>query len=319
MMAGVGVGAQFRRAALRDIDRAVDHLKNHFENTGQYEIMKKSEKSKCAKTPLERSPSRSDIEVVPSPTDTPENATAAHQRRQEGALESVPTVVVDEPPILPSQIDPSKRGANWKPPTPDSAWSPRWKPRKRPVGSHRGRMAQRKAIAAVEEAMFSFGHLLEDLPRDPETGRVLKTDEAMLATLAAVSQGVPLSRVATALGLTRHTLRSWVMAPGWRERYDRAREESYDAIAEEALLLASDPVEMEEVYENYDAEGNLVNRAVKKGDATYARKLAVQTRLELLKKWAPDRYGEKVTVKTDVSLSARILAARRRVSETDEG
>ena len=319
MTVGTGVGAQFRRAALRDLARAVDHPKNHFENTGQYETMKKPEKSKCAKTAGKRSLSRSDIEVVPPHASTSENAIEARQRRREDGSEAVPTVVVDEPPILPSQLDPSKRGANWKEPTPDSAWSPRWKPRKRPVGSHRGRMAQRKAIAAVEEAMFSFGHLLENLPRDPETGHVLKTDELLLATLAAVSQGVPLSRVATALGVTRHTLRSWVMAPGWRERYDRAREESYDAIAEEALLLASDPVEMEEVYENYDAQGNLVNRAVKKGDATYARKLAVQTRLELLKKWAPDRYGEKVTVKTDVSLSARILAARRRVSGEDEG
>lgn len=78
--------------------------------------------------------------------------------------------------------------------------------------------------------------------------------------------------------------------------------------------VATDPLMVEDVYERYDNDGNLLSRDVKTGDAVYARKLAVSTRLDLLKKWAPEKYGDKVEAKTDSSLASRILAARQRVA-----
>ena len=41
----------------------------------------------------------------------------------------------------------------------------------------------------------------------------------------------------------------------------------------------------------YDKDGNVLSRAVKRSDAVYARKLAFQARLQLLAKWAPNKYG----------------------------
>ena len=50
--------------------------------------------------------------------------------------------------------------------------------------------------------------------------------------------------------------------------------------------MATDPLMVEDVYERYDNDGNLLSMDVKKGDAVYARKLAVSTRLDLLKNGA---------------------------------
>ncbi|MGN1209542.1 MAG: hypothetical protein ACI4SV_04500, partial [Duodenibacillus sp.] len=79
--------------------------------------------------------------------------------------------------------------------------------------------------------------------------------------------------------------------------------------------IATEPVMVEDVYESYDGNGNLIRRDIKRADATYARKLAVSTRTEIIRKWAPDRYGEKIEVKTDSSMAAKILAARKRLGE----
>ena len=39
--------------------------------------------------------------------------------------------------------------------------------------------------------------------------------------------------------------------------------------------MATDPLMVEDVYERYDNDGNLLSMDVKTGDAVYARKLAV--------------------------------------------
>jgi hypothetical protein len=85
----------------------------------------------------------------------------------------------------------------------------------------------------------------------------------------------------------------------------RAREDGFDAIALDALKIADygddDFVE--------DGEGNLRPNH----ELVQRSKLRVDTRLKLLAKWDPKRYGDKTAV--EHSGSMRVLAA---VDLTDE-
>ena len=104
--------------------------------------------------------------------------------------------------------------------------------------------------------------------------------------------------------------------PTFAAKYDEARSLGMDALADEALLIASTPMDTEEVAETTLADGGKVV-VRKKGDNTYARKLAFYSRVELLKKWAPDRYGEKISVDVTDKRAAAILAARRKLQGLD--
>lgn len=89
--------------------------------------------------------------------------------------------------------------------------------------------------------------------------------------------------------------------PAWRTVYDwlaadedfaariaRARDIGADAIAEEALQIADTP--QEGVTTTTDALGVKEVRE----DMLGHRKLQVDTRLKLLAKWNPKKYGEKI-------------------------
>ena len=100
------------------------------------------------------------------------------------------------------------------------------------------------------------------------------------------------------------TLRAFCREPGkpaWRTVYDwieadpelaariaRARDLGADAIAEEALAIADTP--MEGVTLTTDEKGTKETR----GDMLGHRKLQVETRLKLLAKWNPKKYGDKI-------------------------
>lgn len=99
-------------------------------------------------------------------------------------------------------------------------------------------------------------------------------------------------------------------------KYEEARSLGMDALADEALLIASSPMCCEEVAETTLATGEKVV-VRKKGDNSYARKLAFYARVELLKRWAPDRYGDKISMDVTDKRAAGILAARRRLQGLD--
>ena len=90
---------------------------------------------------------------------------------------------------------------------------------------------------------------------------------------------------------------SWVAIYDWVNRDEsfalriaRARELGFDAIALEALEIADTPllgVEEEESDNGYK---------IKKSDMLGHRKLQVETRLKLLAKWCPKRYGDRQAV-----------------------
>lgn len=74
----------------------------------------------------------------------------------------------------------------------------------------------------------------------------------------------------------------------------RAREDGFDAIAAECLAIANTPLEGVEKTEK--ADGGI---EVKRGDMLGHRKLQIETRLKLLAKWDPKRYGERLEVAGD--------------------
>lgn len=91
--------------------------------------------------------------------------------------------------------------------------------------------------------------------------------------------------------------------PAWRTVYDwieadsdlaariaRARKLGFDAIAEEALEIADTPV----VGEETEDDGEKVK--TKRGDMLGHRKLQVETRLKLLAKWCPAKYGDRTAM-----------------------
>ena len=142
-----------------------------------------------------------------------------------------------------------------------------------------------------------------------------------------VSNGEPLAAVCRDIGLGLTTWYDWVAArEGISESIARAREAGFDMIAADALRIADTPLEGTETEES---ENGL---KIKKGDMLGHRKLQIETRLKLLAKWDPKRYGEKMAIggaddlpaiKTiaDDSLDAKIAAlmAKQINERADEG
>jgi hypothetical protein len=87
----------------------------------------------------------------------------------------------------------------------------------------------------------------------------------------------------------------------------RAREIGYDKLAEECLELADTPALFEKVVETVDPTGK-THVAVTRSDDVNARRLQVETRLKLLAKWNPKRYGDRVTMAGDAENPVSVQA-----------
>ena len=142
-------------------------------------------------------------------------------------------------------------------------------------------------------------------PKKP-TGRPSKYDPDIARIMCEqLSDGIPL----------RQICRENEGFPAWRTVYDwmakdanlstaiaHARDIGYDAMAEECLMIADTPLLGEEVSESESPEGKdddgntIVKRTVtiKKVDMLGHRKLQIETRLKLLAKFNPKKYGDRV-------------------------
>jgi hypothetical protein len=119
-------------------------------------------------------------------------------------------------------------------------------------------------------------------------GRPTKaTDERKQIILDGLSKGTPLTVICRDLQIADSTVRDWMAND---ETFSRdiahARILGFDAIACEALQIADTPViGTEEATKEWGTE-------VKRADMLGHRKLQVETRLKLLAKWDPKRYGD---------------------------
>jgi hypothetical protein len=117
------------------------------------------------------------------------------------------------------------------------------------------------------------------------------TPEVGAAIVARLKTGEPLTRICADDGMPcDDTVRNWAEADATFSRdIARARDAGFDAIALEALAIAdetsNDTVVGERGVETANSEWITRSR------------LRVDTRLKLLAKWDPKRYGDATTVK----------------------
>ena len=124
--------------------------------------------------------------------------------------------------------------------------------------------------------------------------------------------GKSLREICAAEGMpNRSTVHDWIAnnVQGFAAQYARAKETGLDQLAEECLQIADSPLIGEEVISR--ADGGVETR---RGDMLGHRRLQIETRLKLLAKLAPKKYGDlqKIEHSGGVDIAATILAARRR-------
>ncbi len=128
-------------------------------------------------------------------------------------------------------------------------------------------------------------------------GRPSKFSQELVDHICSrLEAGTPLTQVcrdlqAEGTDLAPRTVRDWeAQRPEVSAAIARARVLGEEALAEECLAIADTPLEGEEV--KLDKDGNTVE--VKRGDMLGHRKLQIETRLKLLAKFNPKRWGDKV-------------------------
>ena len=128
---------------------------------------------------------------------------------------------------------------------------------------------------------------------------------------ARLAEGVVLSEICRGDGMPeRTTVYLWMKKyPILLNGSRKPGEAGYDAIAEGSPADRGHPILGEETTD----DGEKVT--VKKADAIQHRKLQVWTRLELLKKWDPKRYGDRSQVDMTVTnpLAERLARAKERL------
>jgi len=90
--------------------------------------------------------------------------------------------------------------------------------------------------------------------------------------LSELEDGKPLRQICREQEISKSSVYEWIKAdPEFSGRFTRAREIGFEAIAEDCLNIADD-----------------------KTEEPASRRVRVETRLKLLAKWDPKRFGDKV-------------------------
>lgn len=141
-------------------------------------------------------------------------------------------------------------------------------------------------------------------------GVTVRTDEIEAAIIEGLSEGVPLRQLCRLHGVSKSTVYNWIEADDeFAGRIARARELGFDQIAEEALEIADDS--RNDWVKRERADGS-VDDGIDHEHVSRS-KLRIETRLKLLAKWDPKRYGDKLDVNSSHSFSpemAEWLGAR---------
>jgi hypothetical protein len=125
----------------------------------------------------------------------------------------------------------------------------------------------------------------------------LRTPEIEAEIISRLSAGEPLAQICRDGHMpSTDTAREWQRQD---EAFSRAiagaREDGFDVIAADLLNIADDG--SRDYKPSYDREGNATGDYVPDFDHINRSKLRVETRLKLLSKWDPKRYGERVELR----------------------
>lgn len=98
-----------------------------------------------------------------------------------------------------------------------------------------------------------------------------------------IAEGIPLREICRREGMPSYReVYNWMDEnPEWRSRFTRAREDGADAIATECLKISEE-------------DPGMTMNGGKDSAGVQHQKLRIETRLKLLAKWFPQKYGEKV-------------------------
>ena len=124
-----------------------------------------------------------------------------------------------------------------------------------------------------------------------------------------IATGEPLETICRDDGLpSSATVRRWILddVEGFAALSVRAYMLGYEALAEQCLEISNTPVQG--VERTVKADGSIEE---KQGDMLQHRRLQIDTRMRLLGKWAPKRYGDKLDVTLEVNDRASILRKKR--------
>ena len=135
-----------------------------------------------------------------------------------------------------------------------------------------------------------------------KTGRPSTYDPAVATKICEqLSEGISLREICRQDGMP-----PWQTVYSWMERdaslveaIARAREIGYDALAEECLKIADDGTND---YVEGERGPQLNSEHIQRS------KLRIETRLKLLAKWSPKRYGERVQVAGDADSPLKVEA-----------
>lgn len=145
-----------------------------------------------------------------------------------------------------------------------------------------------------------------------------KTKAVVDAICARLSEGVPLTVICRDEGMPApRTVRDWMENDAEvSAAIARAREEGEEWLAAECLEIADTPVEGVVEKLALTDKGDLVVVERRREDMLGHRKLQIETRMKLLAKWNPKKWGERVALDHGIqdNLAERLKAARERAA-----
>lgn len=132
----------------------------------------------------------------------------------------------------------------------------------------------------------------------------------------SVAEGKSVRELCKAKGMpTPKTVWAWLAKyPEFSEQYARAKETAMEAMAEEIMAIADDGANDYMDREDPDNPGYAIN-----GEHIQRSKLRVDTRRWLMSKLAPKKYGEKLKLNVEgtMTLADRMARSKERVGDDD--
>lgn len=107
-----------------------------------------------------------------------------------------------------------------------------------------------------------------------------------------IADGVTLAETCRAIGISRATIYNWRAAnEAFAAALQMARDDGYEVLLDECLEIADDASQDRKMTERgWQLDSEHVQRS----------KLRIETRLKLLAKWDPAKYGERVNLAANV-------------------
>ena len=158
------------------------------------------------------------------------------------------------------------------------------------------------AAKRAQETLQAFTGTQVSIEPPKRIGRPSKYSPAVAAEICeGLAEGVPLREICR-----RDHMPEWRTVYDWMGRDEtlsaaiaRARDIGYDKIAEECLSIADTPMLMRKVTTGTDPKTGAVVQSIVESDDVNHRRLQVDTRLKLLAKFHPKKYGDRAILAGD--------------------